>query len=137
MSGPGGEPPRSARLDNAAAWLAKADNDLLNIANNLAAENIRWDTVCFHAQQAAEKSLKALLVHHGRLPSRTHDLIALLMECTVVDPTMAGLEQNCRPLNGYGVASRYPGDVYEPDGPISRQLIAHAQHVRTEVHRRL
>lgn len=43
-------------------WLEKADHDLLNIRNNLAATNISWDTVCFHAQQAAEKLLKAFLL---------------------------------------------------------------------------
>ena len=31
------------------AWLRKAQHDLLNIENNLAAKDIRWDTVCFHA----------------------------------------------------------------------------------------
>lgn len=41
-------------------WLRKADNDLRNIANNLRPggtdEDVPWDTVCFHAQQAAEKA---------------------------------------------------------------------------------
>lgn len=32
-------------------WLAKAENDLLNIRNNLHASRVPWDTVCFHAQQ--------------------------------------------------------------------------------------
>lgn len=44
------------------AWVLKAEHDLLNIENNLAAREIPWDTVCFHAQQCAEKYLKALLV---------------------------------------------------------------------------
>lgn len=50
---------------NFAAWGRKAEHDLLNIQNNLAASNVPWDTVCFHAQQAAEKLLKAFLIHHG------------------------------------------------------------------------
>lgn len=60
------------------AWLTKAQNDLLNIENNLAGKQIPWDTVCFHAQQAGEKLLKAFLVHHDQMPPRTHDLVALL-----------------------------------------------------------
>ena len=40
---------------NCAPWLAKAENDLLNIENTLSADRIPWDTICFHAQQAAEK----------------------------------------------------------------------------------
>ena len=43
---------------NYKAWLAKDKNDLLNIENNLAATHVPWDTVSFHAQQAAEKHLK-------------------------------------------------------------------------------
>jgi len=31
-------------------WIRKAEADLLNIRNNLAATEIPWDTVCFHAQ---------------------------------------------------------------------------------------
>jgi HEPN domain-containing protein len=37
------------------AWVSKAENDLLNVRNNLQAEQVPWDTVCFHCQQAAEK----------------------------------------------------------------------------------
>ena len=67
----------SGRESNYASRLAKAEHDLLNIQNNLSAEQIPWDTVCFHAQQAAEKCLKAFLIYHGRPFSRTHDLVAL------------------------------------------------------------
>lgn len=48
---------------NFEAWLRKAEHDVLNIENNLVAKDIPWDTVCFHAQQVAEKVLKAFLVH--------------------------------------------------------------------------
>lgn len=49
----------SGPKSNVSAWLRKAEHDLLNIENNLASKEIPWDTVCFHAQQAAEKILKA------------------------------------------------------------------------------
>jgi len=35
----------SGRESNYASWLAKAEHDLLNIQNNLSAEQIPWDTV--------------------------------------------------------------------------------------------
>ena len=44
-------------------WLQKATNDLLNIDNNLRSAAVPWDTVCFHAQQAAEKLLKGCWWH--------------------------------------------------------------------------
>ena len=51
----------SAEAELARQWLAKAQNDLLNADNNLNAEQVPLDTVCFHCQQAAEKMLKAFL----------------------------------------------------------------------------
>jgi len=43
-------------------WIKKAESDLLVITNNLASVEIPIDACCFHAQQAAEKYLKAYLV---------------------------------------------------------------------------
>lgn len=31
-------------------WIRRAENDLLNVRNNLAAQEIPWDTICFHSQ---------------------------------------------------------------------------------------
>ena len=56
----------SGDLNLAGQWLVKANNDLLNVDNNLNANEIPFDTVCFHCQQAAEKLLKAFLVGSGR-----------------------------------------------------------------------
>jgi HEPN domain-containing protein len=52
----------SEEIKIAKQWLAKARNDLLNADNNLKADHIPFDTVCFHCQQAGEKLLKAYLV---------------------------------------------------------------------------
>ena len=118
---------------NCAAWLAKAENDLLNIENNLSARVIPWDTVCFHAQQAAEKLLKGFLVFHGRALPRTHDLIALLSACVQVTPGLAKLQQDCQRLTQYAVASRYPDDLYEPDEKDGREMIEATRRVRAEI----
>ena len=53
-------------------WISRAENDLLNVRNNLAAQEIPWDTICFHSQQAAEKYLKAVLVFYDQPIPRTH-----------------------------------------------------------------
>lgn len=88
----------SSRESNFSAWLRKADHDLLNIENNLAAKDIPWDTVCFHAQQAVEKILKAFLSYHGCDLSRTHDLVALLAQCVEHESNLRELETDCRKL---------------------------------------
>lgn len=65
-------------MEIARQWLAKARNDLLNADNNLNSEEIPFDTVCFHCQQAAEKFLKAYLVGNGQVYPTTHDLFLVL-----------------------------------------------------------
>ena len=95
--------------DDPQSWIAKADNDLLNISNNLDAAHVPWDTICFHAQQAAEKMLKAFLVSRGLTAPRTHDLIALLADVAEAEASMAAFENDCRQLTPYAVILRYPG----------------------------
>jgi len=42
----------NAAMHRARMWVAKAENDLLDADNNLAADTTPTDTVCFHCQQA-------------------------------------------------------------------------------------
>jgi HEPN domain-containing protein len=123
----------SSPESNFVAWLHKADHDLLNIDNNLAAKEIPWDTVCFHAQQVAEKLLKAFLVSQGRDLSKTHDLVALLALCVECNTGLAVLESDCRKLTSYGVAARYPDGLFEPSEADGRDVVAAAHRVRTTI----
>lgn len=121
------------REPNYRAWLEKARNDLLNIDNNLAAESIPWDTVCFHAQQAAEKLLKALLVYHGKEPPRTHDLVALLTQCLQFTPDLDDMEADCRNLTYFAIDSRYPDDLFHPEERDGRAMNDAARRVWNKV----
>jgi HEPN domain-containing protein len=85
------------------AWLEKAAEDRLYIENEMRAERKPWSVICFCAQQAAEKHLKAFLAHQGELPEKIHDLNALLSACATHDATLADLENDCRALNSYSV----------------------------------
>lgn len=123
----------SSPESNFSAWLRKAEHDLLNIENNLAAKEIPWDTVCFHAQQVAEKVMKAFLVARGRDLSKTHDLVALLALCVECDAGLAVLESDCRKLTSYGVAARYPDDLFEPSEVDGRDVVTAAHRVRTRI----
>ena len=59
-------------------WLSKARTDLA-VATVILEQGPDMDpwACCFHAQQVAEKALKAVLVARGEEPPRTHDLGAL------------------------------------------------------------
>lgn len=100
---------------NYRAWLAKADEDLLNIDNNIDAERVPWSTICFHAQQAGEKVLKAFLVYHKQRPKKTHDLVILLTKCAEIESGLVDLEGDCDLLTTHAVDSRYPDDFHMPD----------------------
>jgi HEPN domain-containing protein len=122
---------------NYTAWIAKAENDLLNVENNLLASRVPWDTVCFHAQQVAEKMLKALLVFRGLAPIRTHDLVALLAKCVEIESELENLEEDCRRLTVYAVGSRYPDDLFDPTEQDALEMVAAAKRVREKVLERL
>lgn len=66
-------------------WLKKAENDVITARQTLALEDGPTDTPCFHAQQAVEKSLKALLTANGIVFPYTHDVIALLDMSIITD----------------------------------------------------
>ena len=60
-------------------WLLFAHQDL-RMAELATTEGL-YNQVCFHSQQCAEKAIKGLLAHQGKVPPRTHrfaDLLGLL-----------------------------------------------------------
>ena len=98
----------------ALSWILKAGNDLLNADNNLRAEEIPYDTVCFHAQQAAEKIFKAVLAYHNQEIPRIHDLVVLLERISLLVPGSAVMQDNAIALMPFSVTVRYPAEIWEP-----------------------
>jgi len=66
------------------------------------------DTACFHAQQCAEKCLKAYLVFADIHVEKTHYLPRLVALCAGVDPRFQEMESTAAELTDYAVADRYP-----------------------------
>jgi HEPN domain-containing protein len=64
-------------------------------------------SICFHAQQAAEKYLKAFLAFHGVPIPKTHDLDKLVKSCTEIAPSFANLATSADALRLFGVEIRY------------------------------
>lgn len=70
-------PPETLRVVR--QWVEKAEEDLTNAEYTLTLrEKCPLGTVCFHAQQCAEKYLKALLTLHAVPFPKTHHLPELL-----------------------------------------------------------
>jgi len=57
-------PPEEVRTDLVRQWLARAGEDLGVAEHLLESETPYYASVAFHAQQAAEKYVKTVLVHH-------------------------------------------------------------------------
>ncbi len=76
-----------------------------------------YDPVGFHAQQAAEKALKALLVRHQVRFGKTHEMGALLELAEQAAPGIREQLADAEALTPYAVDARYPGE--EP--PLGRE----------------
>ncbi len=74
-------------IDLARGWLQKGDSDRAN-ADRTARSTGPYDTACFHAQQAVEKYLKAVLALAGSPIPRTHDLEDIYNYCVAVEPAL-------------------------------------------------
>lgn len=68
-----------------------------------------YNVACFHAQQCAEKYLKARLVEAGAAFLKTHDLLLLLTLLQPIEPNWGVLQPELDTLNKYAIAYRYPG----------------------------
>lgn len=118
-------------------WLRKADNDLLNVENNLNSERVPTDTVCFHCQQCAEKYLKAYLVYRKIEFPNIHNLLRLMELCKESDETFETLRNYLLILNDYAVEIRYPDDWYEPGIDDAREAFENSQMVKTFIMEKL
>jgi HEPN domain-containing protein len=84
---------------------------------------------CFHAQQAAEKALKALVIAEGLPMPRSHDLVLLLDRVTRTGSHEQQLLEALAVLNEYGVGPRYPGTMLAASREIALAARRNAETV--------
>ncbi|MFH1117956.1 MAG: HEPN domain-containing protein [Pseudomonadota bacterium] len=114
-------------------WLNKAEQDMRAAEVLLSAEPPFLYPACFHAQQAAEKYLKAALTRHQIEFPKTHAIEQLLDLLKQAEPETASALSEAAELTPYGVDIRYPGDQPEPDLAQSRRALELARKVRHTV----
>jgi HEPN domain-containing protein len=90
-------------------WLRHACSDL-ELARMVRNSRILLEDLCFHAQQAAEKALKAVLISKSTPFPKTHNIRTLLdlLPQGVIPPREV---KETASLTDYAVLSRYPGDL--------------------------
>lgn len=101
----------SDRVDSPLRWLDTARADPV-IAKITLPKGGTYEQLCFHAQQSAEKSIKAVLLKLGIDFPFTHNLqplIDILPQELSENPVLAESVL----LNPYAASTRYPGE-FEP-----------------------
>ena len=86
-------------------WVKKARGDMLSMKLSLRGGAL--DGACFHAQQVAEKLLKAYMISKDRDYPFTHDLEKLMDVASRVDPRFLKFLPTAVALNPYAVDIRY------------------------------
>ena len=93
--------------NEAKAWLRDAQSDIA-LSKVKKTKEIRYEHLCFHSEQAAEKSIKAVLIILCINVPRTHDIAFLLDK--LPEHSRLSVELVDLPvLTKYAVQFRYPG----------------------------
>ena len=117
---------------NIKEWVDKAEGDWSTMTREFqVTENPNYDAVCFHAQQCAEKYLKAKLQDEGVVFRKIHDLEILLNDILPLEPNWNKLQNSCDTLTVYAVKYRYPGD--SADKFEAKESVKHCRLIRNLV----
>ena len=81
------------------------------------------EIVCYHCQQAVEKTLKGYLVAQGMEPvPRIHDLTQLCLMCQEKDARFANVMQACGYLTVFATQTRSPSSIDPSEVEMNRAL---------------
>lgn len=120
-------------MNKASDWLFFAESDLKS-TKLLSSEGI-YNEACFHAQQTAEKCLKAILAGSGERIPKIHSLVALYEKTTQLAPNLSTLKDAFEFLEPFYMTTRYPdaspGSYAEkvPSAEETEQALEHATKI--------
>ena len=103
----------NAPNDLSLAWLQHARSDLNLCKAALRTRGVMPESACFHAQQCAEKALKALLLHLEVPFPRTHAIEVLLDLLKIKGLNIPHGVDEAFVLSEFAVQTRYSGE-WEP-----------------------
>lgn len=110
-------------------WIAKAEGDWVIAQREREAPSPVWEGICFHAQQCAEKYMKAVLEEQNIPFGKTHDLVYLMQRGTGLFASLEPIRADLAYLSTFGIAARYPG------ADADEQIADDALHIAGEVRR--
>jgi HEPN domain-containing protein len=101
--------PARADPSDPLTWLERATGDLQIAGLGSTDAGIFLEDLCFHAQQAAEKALKAVCISRGLDFPRTHSLVLLIDMLATSRLAIPAQVREADTLTHYAVQARYPG----------------------------
>lgn len=125
--------PREDVIASVREWVTHADEDLCVAEHTLTLkERCPFRLVAYHAQQCAEKYLKAFLVLHGVDFPYTHNIARLLELCAEHGRWTIDVK-DAEELTPFAITARYPGDDEPVTESDARRAIDIARAVRKTV----
>jgi len=115
--------------DNPREWLNRARSNLVQAREGFHLEEVYLEDLCFQAQQAAEKAVKAVLIDSGIRFPFTHDLASLLSLIEREEIQIPESVRRSAGLTGYAIIGRYPG----LSEPVTQEEYADAVKLAEEV----
>jgi HEPN domain-containing protein len=107
-------------VNNPLAWVTRAEEDFALARAALRRKQPLASGACFHAQQCAEKYMKALLLSRGADFPKTHDLLLLNNLCSANGILLEIDPRHLHTLTDYAVRTRYPGNDPTPEDAKKR-----------------
>jgi HEPN domain-containing protein len=95
--------------DDPREWLNRARSNLARARSGATIPEVYLEDLCFDAQQAAEKALKAVLIHLDVSFPYVHDLARLLTLVKQAGREVPASVRQAARLTRYAVVIRYPG----------------------------
>ncbi len=120
-------PPEDDRTGSPEDWLRYAHSDL-ELARMSPPPGVLLENLCFHAQQAAEKALKAVLLAQRTPFPRTHS-IGMLVDLLPKGVSVPREVEDAASLTDYAVMSRYPAAAEAVDEEEYREATRLAEVV--------
>ena len=127
----------SGKTDEATRWLAAAREELAWA--RYATKGEFHAPACFHAQQAAEKAVKAVHFHRGARAVLGHSVRRLIETLADAPSELDALREAARELDLFYIPTRYPnglesGTPGEAFGPAqSERALDHASKILAAV----
>ena len=121
------KPPERFPPDDPREWLNRARSNLVRAKNRIPGAYL--EDLCFDAQQAAEKAIKAVLIACDIEFPYVHDLDQLLTVLASTGQHVPDEIQRAGKLTPYAAAARYPG----MEQPLSEQHYLEAMEIAESV----